>query len=145
MKSKQNVTSFKQNKNSPLADEESNRKSTIIREKIEFNPDNNKSYGHKQTLSNDKSINNIIDRNNNIEDDMKLNKKGHEELDIDKKSVNIDDKILNKNPSQLFVSLMRLFYSRNCINLYIALITVSTIIFIYSLISYFKKWGNNPF
>lgn len=145
MKSKQNVTSFKQNKNSPLADEESNRKSTIIREKIEFNPDNSKSYGHKQTLSNDKSINNIIDRNNNIEDDMKLNKKGHEELDIDKKSVNIDDKILNKNPSQLFVSLMRLFYSRNCINLYIALITVSTIIFIYSLISYFKKWGNNPF
>ena len=117
MKSKQNVTSFNQNKNIPLADEESNRKSTIKREKIEFNPDISKSYGQKQTLSNDKSINNIIDKHNNIDDDIKLTKKGHDEHDVDKKSMNIDDKILNKNPSQCFVFLMRLFYSKNCINL----------------------------
>ncbi len=143
MKNSLNIISSKQSNDNLLNEDESKKQSTIKREKIEFNPDNSKTYTQKQTMPNDKSINNIIERNNIMDEDFKLHKKGSEEIDIDKKSMNIDDKILNRNPSQCFVFLMRLFYSRNCVNLYIALISVSVIIFIYSLISYFKEWGNN--
>jgi hypothetical protein len=84
-----------------------------------------------------------IEENNKPKEELK--KRNSDQMELDKKSFNFDDKILKSAPSSCFITLNRLLYSKKCVRFYIFLIVFSVFVLFYSVYGYFAKLSIHTF
>lgn len=149
----QSILSSRMHTNNVFKVDETKKMDLVQREKIslDLNRDQIRSHIHNyQEVKNGVNKNEEVGiyQNENLEsikDNINKNLNKQKSEDFEAPSLSFDDRILKSNHNFCLISLNRLFYSKNCVYVYMALIIFSILVFIYSIYAHFAKLSKKYF